>query len=143
MRHIGHPLDRDWSMKTPLRLIAALVMTLAPRSASAEVSDKISSVPEQWMFAGVFAALAFVAVRWRWWLAAPLALLLACMISGEWEFTGGFIGAAILEEQGWGYFVSLWCSWLFMASVLVFGTFVGWQNRPGAGTSIGQSPRPS
>ena len=116
-------------MKAPLRVIAVFALASIPRPASAEVSDKVSSIPEHWMFAGVLATLVFLAVRWRWWLAIPLILPLAFVISAEWESPGDLIGAAILEEQGWPYFVSLWCSYLFMASGLAIGTFFGWRRR--------------
>jgi len=111
-------------------IVAGFVLASLPRSASAEVSDKVASMQDHWLFAIVLSTLAFALVRWRLWLLGPAAMLFLFVMSAEWESPGDDIGAAVLQEQGWLYFASLWCSCLLMMSGLVAGALVGWRRLP-------------
>jgi hypothetical protein len=111
-------------------VVWAVVLAGAPGSAFAEVSDKGTSIPEHWILALPVAVIVLVAARWRWWLAIPLALPLVMLIwAGVDLHTEPDIGPALLREQGWAYFFSLWGSDLVMAGGLAFGTWLGWRRR--------------
>jgi hypothetical protein len=128
-------------MKTLLRVVGAFALASIPRVAFAEVSDKVSSVPEHWIRAVPIAAVLLLAARWRWWLALPLALPLGAMIWAGVELPREpYIGPALLQEQGWTYFASLWCSDVVMAAGLAVGASLGWRRRSRAGASLPNPP---
>lgn len=90
------------------------------------MSDKVTSIPKHWTLALPLAATMFLAGRWRWWLVVPLALLLVVLIGGGWDlYREPHIGPALVKEQGWRYFVSLWASDLVMAVGLGVGAWLG------------------
>lgn len=123
------------------RIVGAVVLAAVPSPAFAEVSDKVSSIPEHWILALPVAAIMLVASRWRWWLALPLALPLVVLIWAGLELPSEpYIGPALLQEQGWLYFASLWGSDLVMAAGFGVGAWLGWRRRLRAGTPLSNPP---
>lgn len=121
--------------------VGAFVVAAVPSPGFAEVSDKVSSIPEHWMVALPVAAIMLLAARWRWWLALPLALpLLALICAGLALPTEPYIGPALLQEQGWPYFGSLWGSDVVMAAGLGVGAWLGWRRRSRVGSPLPNPP---
>jgi hypothetical protein len=128
-------------MKACLRVLGAVVLATLPRPALAEVSDKVSSIPEHWIVALPVAAVLLLATCWRWWLALPLALPVVALIwSGVELRSEPYIGPALMQEQGWGYFISLWSSDFIMAAGLAAGAFLGWRRRSRTGAALPNKP---
>jgi|GEM_PF-1644151 len=89
----------------------ATAITLAPRAARAEVSDKIPSVCFLWIEALAFAGLALVLARLRWWLPALLLPVTLFFIIGSLDLMRDpYVGPAVWAEQGWPYVASLYGS---------------------------------
>jgi len=126
----------------PWAAFAAFVVALTPRTAFAEVSDKFPTTSEHWIVALPVAACVLLATRWRWWLALPLALPLAAIVSthAALSTTDRDLGDALLREQGWPYFLSLWGSDLHMVAALVCGGVLGWRRRSRAVPSVPGPP---
>lgn len=117
--------------------VVAFVLAAVPSPAFAEASDKVSSISEHWIVALPVAAIMLLAARWRWWLALPLALPLLVLIWGGLALPSEpYIGPALLQEQGWPYFGSLWASDLVMAAGLGVGSWLGWRKRSRVGAPL-------
>jgi hypothetical protein len=128
-------------MKLFRAVVGVVVLAAVPRPAFAEVSDKVSSIPEHWIRAIPVAAVLLVLARWRWWLALPLAPPLVMLIwAGLALPSEPYIGPALLQEQGWPYFLSLWGSDLVMAAGLILGAWLGWQRRSRVGAPLPNPP---
>ena len=101
-----------------------------PQSALAEVSDKAASISDHWTTSLPIAAVALLLGGWRWWLAIPVAGLL---VVNTWRDVtmamDPYVGAALWQEQGLNYFISLWASDLVLAASLVAGFYWGWLKR--------------
>jgi hypothetical protein len=75
-------------------IAAGFVLASLPRSASAEVSDKVASMQDHWLFAIGLSTLAFALVRWRLWLLGSAAMSFLFVMLAEWESPGDDIGVA-------------------------------------------------
>jgi hypothetical protein len=88
------------------------LLCAVPVTAFAEVMDKEPTIGEVWLLALGASVVAFVACRWKPWLAlvtAPYPLLyLASFVS---EITDPYVGPAIRAEAGLSYI--FWCSGAF------------------------------
>jgi hypothetical protein len=117
------------------------VLASIPRAAIAEVSDKCLSIQDHWVIALPMAVILLLVARWRWWMTFPLGLLTAILVFAEMELPNdSYFGSALLQEQGWAYFVSMWASEMHLVAALVGGGYLGWQRRSRMETS---SPGPS
>ncbi len=112
----------------------ALVAVLAlPLSASGEVSDKAASIPMHWIVAAPLAAILFLAASVRWWLSVPLLLVPAFFVFATLDLTlDPHVGSALLHEQGWVYFLSMWASDALMLVALGAGAWRDWSRRESA-----------
>ncbi len=112
---------------------ALFAVLAAPLSASAEVSDKAASIPMHWIVAAPLAAMLFLAASIRWWLFVPLLVVPAFFLFGTLDLTlDPHVGSALLQEQGWVYFLSLWASDALMLAALAAGAWRDWTRRGSA-----------
>jgi hypothetical protein len=54
--------------------------------ASAEVSDKAATIPQDWLLALPLAAVLFLAASFRWWLGAVLAVVPVFILLGSLRY---------------------------------------------------------
>ena len=95
---------------TSIALVATAI-TLAPRAAWAEVSDKIPPIGFLWIGALAFAGLALALARLRWWLPALLLPVTLFLVIGSLDLMRDpYVAPAIWAEPGWPYVTSLYDS---------------------------------
>jgi len=119
-------------------VLIGLLIAAHASIASAEVSDKAATIPQHWLLAIPLAAVLFLVARFRWRLGALLAVVPALVLWASYDLTfDGHVGSALLHEQGWPYFASLWGSDLLLLAALVLGIHRGWQR---GSTAHGRPP---
>jgi hypothetical protein len=128
----------------PSAFVALATLMGAPLLAVAEVMDKEPSLSEVWLLAIAASAVAFVACRWKPWLAlatAPLPLLyLASFID---EVTDRHVGPAIISEAGVSYVVLCSLAFLLVAGAHAAGIALWRRSHLTAGFSATPSARRS
>src|SRR5262245_56767860 len=98
---------------------------LVPMRAFAEVSDKVVSIPEVWLWSGLGAVVAYAASRYRLW-AGLLVSPAAALVSGAAIATvmDPHVGPAVVEEQGWPYVATAYGSLGSIVLAVVAGTYL-------------------
>jgi hypothetical protein len=87
----------------------ALILTMFPALARAEVMDKSLSLASIWIWAGLFGIIGYSLCRWRVWLvfiALPLALFLP--LAAILELIDPHMGPAIAQEAGTLYAIQVY-----------------------------------
>jgi hypothetical protein len=104
--------------------VAAIAAWVAPIPAVAEVSDKVLSIPEIWLWSGLGAVVAFAAWRYRFWagllVSLPASLFAIATIA---EVRDPYVGPAILMEQGWLYVASAYGSFVLIVVAALLGDY--------------------
>jgi hypothetical protein len=92
----------------------------------AEVSDKIASIPQMWLQGFLFGGIGFLLSTKKWWLSLIGFILVFAMASGTYDMqTDKFMSAAVINEQGEGYFITGYISSAVAALLTASGVFYG------------------
>lgn len=111
------------------RLIGVVLLLFAA-PVSAEVSEKMLSVPGMWVQAVLIGCVAILVGRFRWWLGLPfmvLPIVIALSTFGLRHTSG--LGPDIIKEQGESYFLNFYASALLAAVLVGMGIWIGWRRR--------------
>lgn len=108
----------------------SVALLLLAMPASAEVSDKILSIPGMWLQAVLIGGVAILAGRFRWWLGLPFMILpIVVALSTFGLRHSPDLGPAIISEQGEPYFLNFYASALLAALMVGAGVWMGWRRR--------------
>lgn len=126
----GQHRHRPTNMNTHATLLLVLVL---PISAWAEVSDKVPSIGFLLGQAAVFAAIAFVSARYRWWLALVGLAWGLMMLWGSVDLLSDpFLGQALRQEQGDKYFIFAFAGDIAVVLGALAGGVLGWRRQQAA-----------
>ncbi|MBU7579235.1 MAG: hypothetical protein KAF27_02015 [Porphyrobacter sp.] len=118
------------------RILLAAVLALSASPALAEVSDKIPSLADLWMWAGGFILAALMLALWRalvGLVVVPFAALRAW--GGHAMVSDAHLGPAILQEQGEAYVRAVYASGAasVTGAALAVAFVMLWRLRAGTG----------
>ena len=126
-------MNRRAIERIPVFVLAApsvLLLCFTASPALAEVSDKFPPATRLWFEAIVFACLAFLGVRIRWWLPGALLPLAALIgIARVAEMRDPFVRPAIWAEQGWPYATTLYGSTALLIAVPMVALWAGYRGQ--------------
>lgn len=112
-----------------------LLLMVISTNAFAEVSDKISSIPQMWIQALVIGAIALViSSKWRWFA------LIGCAVSSFLLFSvydmqaESYLKRVIIAEQGESYFIHGYLTAFLIAMASILGVIIGYYKRSKKGT---------
>jgi hypothetical protein len=109
-------------MKKPkILLLMSIFLTTHPLPVSAEVMDKMQSLPTLWFWAGVGSFLGGISVFTRWWYGVIIlpVVILCAPVGVILELQDSLMRQAILNEVGPSYIINV-----YLGGVLVFAGYV-------------------
>jgi hypothetical protein len=115
-------MNRRFTSPIVLATIASLTFVLP---ASAEVSDKVITIPEMWWWSVPGALAAFFAWRYRTWTGLIVsAVALHSSVMAIATVLDEYVGPAIRTEQGWPYVASAFGSFTLVLAFSVAGALL-------------------
>lgn len=110
-----------------------LLVFVLPIAAWAEVSDKVPSIGFLLGQAAIFTVIAFVAARYRWWLALVGLAWGLMMLWGSFDLLSDpFLGPALRQEQGDRYFMFAFAGDIAVVLGALAGGVLGWRRQQAA-----------
>lgn len=93
----------------------------------AEVSDKVPTLGDLWIWVAALTILAFFAGVWRWWAAVLVALFSVLSARGMASELQSFdVGPAIVKELGPAYVNAAWVAVGAQVALPAVAGLVGW-----------------
>ena len=112
------------------RAIFTFALIVLSSLAHAEVSDKMPSMLEHWLFGVPLGAVFFSAGYFNRILGYVSLAVCLVLLYGNFDLTfNDPVGTALIEEQGSIYFASLWLSDALVLGLSIFGSFAGYRKR--------------